>query len=276
MLLFNTKQGIGRASADSQERLEILIDEAKDLVPYLSPEKLGELKSTTPIRTIELSASEILPPVLKPGRLIIVGLNYKSHCDELGFPHPAQAMFFEAPSEAICNTGSDIPIPSDAPDQVDYEAEIAIVIGALASKVSKENAWSVIGGLAPINDVSARDVQSAMTLEALAQAKGFPRFKPFGPCLATVDEFPDPNNIGITTRVNGELRQNGRTNDMLFSIPEIIESVSANIDLQPGDVICTGTPSGAAVEGKYSYLKAGDSIELTVEGLPPLINKFVG
>ncbi len=132
----------------------------------------------------------------------------------------------------------------------------------------------VVAGLAPLNDVSARDVQAQGGLEGVANAKGFPTFKPIGPCLATLDEFTHLHSIGSTTHVNGGLRQSGNSGDMVFPIPQIVALVSRRHSLNPGDIICTGTPGGVAHGGKHPYPRAGDVVTVTVVGLPPLVNEF--
>lgn len=276
MLFYATSQGIARSSGKSFDELDVILPTESDLLPYLSDDGLEFLKSADAVHTIDASSVNYLLPISKPNRVIIIGLNYKSHCLELGYPDPEQLVFFETSNESFCHSGGTIQLPKAAPSAVDYEGEIAIVIGKSASKISKDDAWSVVSGLSPINDVSARDVQSEMTLEALEKAKGFPTFKPFGPYLATTDQFIDPVDIRLRTYVNGELRQDGRSSDMVFSIPEIIEQVSQSISLEPGDVICTGTPSGVALSGDAPFLTNGDCVEITIENLPPLVSHVAG
>ena len=150
------------------------------------------------------------------------------------------------------------------------------MIGKPANGIAAAEAWDVVAGLMPLNDVSARDVQSqGNPLEAVSKAKGFPTFKPHGPVLATPDEFADPNDIALTTYVNGEVRQSGRTSDMVFDIASVVEVVSARIALSPGDVICTGTPGGVAHGGKSPYLVDGDTVEVSLDDLPVLRSRFV-
>lgn len=271
MKLFQTDRGLARQEG---ETLAILDIEETDLDAVLAAGRLSAMRDAATKAHIGLAQASFAPIVQRPGCFVIAGLNYRAHCEEIGRPVPKRLMFGMAPGSAAHGAGQPVQIPSGFSTEVDYEGEIAVVIAKNASQVSAVDAWSFVAGLTPLNDVSARDVQAEGTLEAVGKAKGFPTFKPLGPCLATLDEFPNPLNIGLTTRVNGELRQQGRTIDMVFSIPQIVEIVTAKHTLEPGDVICTGTPGGVAHGGKHPYLKPGDTVEVEVEGLPPLTNLF--
>lgn len=275
MKLYQTSQGIVRQLGDE---LTLLDSDGANLDAVLRSGSLWLLASAPSTAAVEPSfitdAERLLPVVQNPGRFVIAGLNYKAHCEEIGRPVPDRLLFGFAPGSAAHPAGVPVRIPPEASLEVDYEGEIGVVISATASRVSAADALAVIAGYVPVNDVSARDVQAAGTREAVGLAKGFPTFKPLGPCLATLDEFDDPLDVGIKTRVNGELRQRGRSSDMVFSIPEIISVVSAAVTLEPGDVICTGTPGGVAHGGKHPYLRAGDVVEVEVEGLPVLSNTF--
>ena len=274
MQLFVTTEGIARRSPTDPDLLEIIAPADRDLAPHLSPEALAALEKAEPKARVALVDASFLPPIARPGRFVIAGLNYRAHCEEVGRPVPEQLVFAPAIGEPAHASGAPVRIPAEATEQIDYEGEVAVVIGTSASSVDAADAWSVIAGLMPLNDVSARDVQAGATLEAVGRAKGFPTFKPMGPALATADEFPDPLDVGIRTWVNGELRQSGRTGDMVFRIPEIVALVSARIPLEPGDVICTGTPGGVAHGGAHPYLVPGDVVEVELEGLPRLSNRF--
>lgn len=275
MKLYVTSKGIARSSQNDPEQLEIIDTECSDLKSFLALGKLDRVDEFPVIKRLGKKSAVLRPLVSDPDRLIIIGLNYRSHCVEMGREIPQDILFFEVSSDALTHSGSTIKIPESAPGQVDYEGEIAIIIGAEASNVNRKQAWSVIAGVSAINDVSARDIQSLMTLEALEQAKGFPGFKPLGPCLMTANEFEDLENILVRTYVNGELRQDSSSADMVFTIPEIIENLTKVITLKPGDVICSGTPDGVSLSGLYPYLKAGDVVEVEVGDGPRLSNSFV-
>lgn len=274
MQLFVTTKGIARALKSGADELEIVDRTAHDLKTFLATNGLERLRQMTPLETIKMSEAHFLPPIATPSRFVIVGLNYRAHSDEVGKGVPEHPIFFDVPGTAAHGAGHLVKIPASAPDRVDYEGEIGFVIGKRAECIAADDAWSVVAGITPVNDVSARDVQAGGTLEALSQAKGFPTFKPFGPCLACLDEFDDLLDISIRTWVNGELRQEARSSDMVFSLPEIIEAVSAHTVLEPGDVICTGSPSGVAQGGAFPFLKHGDKVEIEIEGLPRLLNEF--
>lgn len=272
MKLFQTDRGVARQEGD---QLAILDIEEVNLDIVLTANKLDEMRDAPTRELVDPDDVVFAPVVAQPGRFVIAGLNYRAHCEEIGRPIPEQLLFGMAPGSAAHAAGQPVRIPATANSEVDYEGEIGVVISRTAHQVSLVDAWSVVAGIVPLNDVSARDVQAAGTLDAVGQAKGFPTFKPLGPCLATLDEFGDPLDIGLVTRVNGEVRQQGRSKDMVFSIPRIIEIVTAKHTLEAGDVICTGTPGGVAHGGKHPYLQPGDTVEVEIEGLPALVNLFV-
>jgi len=183
--------------------------------------------------------------------------------------------------DAVVGPGTPIVLPADAPDQVDYEGELALIVGTGGSNIAAADAWTHIAALTIVNDVSARDIQlsgmadGAITaIDNVSRAKGFPTFKPLGPCLVTVDEFESPLNLQITTYVNGEVRQSARTSEMIFSVPEIVEYVSSSVHLAVGDLILTGTPGGVGL-ATGAYLKAGDVVEIDIEGIGRLTNPVV-
>ena len=267
-----TDQGIGRQEGN---RVAI-ISNHRNLQDILDQNRLRDLGDLPVLKTCSTDEIEYFPLINRNRKFVIVGLNYRAHCEEIGRPVPTSLVFGEVPGTASHSSGGDIIIPKHASNEIDYEGEIGIVIGRDASNIPEDHAQELIAGLLAINDVSARDVQAlGDPLEAVAKAKGFKTFKPHGPYLATLDEFPDPLDIGITTTVNGELRQKGRTSDMVFSLPQIISIVSQKVDLRAGDLICTGTPGGVAHGGKHPFLKHGDEVVVRVEGLPPLTNTFI-
>jgi len=233
-------------------------------------------------RCASIDELEVLAPVPKPGRFVIVGLNYRSHVDE--FSEAAgltpsyeieEPFIFECPGTAVCAPGGEIVLPSES-TQVDYEGEVAVVIGREADHVSEEGAWAHVAGVTAVNDVSARDLQTkAMFGEwqgTVGSAKGFPTFKPLGPALRTADEIDSGFDLGITTTVNGELRQNGRTSEFLTPIDRLISFISQQMVLQPGDVICTGSPRGVGMFLGGIWLRPGDLVEIEVEGVGALRN----
>lgn len=275
--LLQTSQGIARLDNDQVEILDLPYP---DLQAILQSGQFATLCQPATDFSVKqemslTAATHLFEPLCAPQIFVIAGLNYRAHCEEIGRAVPQRLVFGTAPGTAVHVHQQPVTLPASAPHEVDYEGEIGIVIGQPASAVRAVDAWQVIAGLVPLNDVSARDVQAAGSLQAVGEAKGFPGFKPCGPCLATIDEFADPLDISICTWVNGELRQRGRSGDMVFNIPQIVEIVSRTQSLMPGDVICTGTPGGVAHGGKYPYLRDGDVVRIQLDDLPALENRFV-
>jgi 2-keto-4-pentenoate hydratase/2-oxohepta-3-ene-1,7-dioic acid hydratase in catechol pathway len=208
---------------------------------------------------IERASVRLLVPVL-PSKIVAVGRNYRAHAKEMGKPVPEEPLLFLKATTALLPTEFTIRLPK-ASDRVDHEAELAVVIGKTARKVKREEALSHVLGYACFNDVTARDIQQREV--QFTRAKGFDTFAPFGPFIET--EY-DPADQGVRCKVNGEVRQEGRTSDMVFDIPALIEFASAGMTLLPGDVLVTGTPAGVGP------LKAGDVVEVEIDGLGSLRN----
>jgi 2-keto-4-pentenoate hydratase/2-oxohepta-3-ene-1,7-dioic acid hydratase in catechol pathway len=206
-------------------------------------------------------------PVVRPGKVICIGLNYAAHAAESNMDPPAEPVIFFKASNTVVGPDDKVLVPRGS-EKTDYEVELAIVIGAEGRYLeSREAALDVIAGYAVSNDVSER----AFQLERGGQwvkGKSCETFNPLGPWLVTPDEVGDPQDLGMRTWVNAELRQDGRTDDMIFDVAHIVQYVSQFMVLEPGDVINTGTPQGVAFgANEFSYLQAGDVMELEIEGL---------
>ena len=211
---------------------------------------------------VALGDVRLLAPVADP-RLIGVGLNYAEHAAESGLPAPDQPMLFHLPSTAVCNPGDDIIYPRQG-RVVHYEGELAVVIGAPARRVSAGQALDHVFGYTIGNDVSERVIQKAeMANGCLLISKGFDTFKPLGPWIAT---GLDPSDLQLTTRLNGQVVQSTSTADLIFTVSELLEYISAAVTLLPGDVIMTGTPSGVG------EVQPGDVVEIEIEGIGALRN----
>jgi 2-keto-4-pentenoate hydratase/2-oxohepta-3-ene-1,7-dioic acid hydratase in catechol pathway len=213
--------------------------------------------------TYQLSDLELLPPS-QPSKIICVGLNYMDHAKELGMPLPENPIIFLKPPSALIGHLGNIIYPDHA-TQVDYEAELAIVINKRCRNILAENSEDVIMGYTCFNDVTARDLQKKDT--QWTRSKSFDTFAPLGPYI--VEPTFDVGNLAIKTRVNGKIRQNSSTSNLIFNIPTIIEFISGIMTLEKGDIISTGTPPGVG------ELTIGDVVEVEIENIGSLINRVV-
>ncbi len=211
--------------------------------------------------------------VPRPGKIICIGRNYREHANEVGNPVPDTPLLFSKFSSAVAAPGESIPLIPDA-EQYDYEAELAVVIGRAASRVSEGEALAHVFGYCNSNDLSARDLQFRSSQWLLG--KSLDHFLPLGPYLVTADEVGDPQSLRVRCWVNGEIRQDAPTSDMVFSVAELVSYISTYITLQPGDVIATGTPEGVILGMKDKHwLRAGDEITVEITGLGRLTNTLV-
>ena len=224
---------------------------------------------------IDLDSVRLLAPIVNPGKVVAIGLNYMDHVLEAGFDVPEFATMFCKYTSSIVASGDDIRWSEHLTQQVDYEAELALVIGKTARNVSAENAYDYIAGYLNCNDVTARDLQFR-TGDQWLRGKCLDSFCPLGPWLVSTDEIPDPHGLSIQCRVNGEILQNSNTRQIIHRIPLLIEYLSEAFTLQPGDVIITGTPSGVGAFRKPPlWLKQDDVVEIEIEGLGILRNRCV-
>jgi 2-keto-4-pentenoate hydratase/2-oxohepta-3-ene-1,7-dioic acid hydratase in catechol pathway len=213
------------------------------------------------------------PAVPDPGKIVCVGLNYRKHAEETGAAIPETPVLFSKFNNTVAAASEDVPL-TDAATQYDYEVELAVVMGADAVNVSEADALGTVFGYATANDISARELQTRTSQWILG--KTMDKFMPIGPYLVTADEVPDPQKLPLRTWLNGELRQNSNTDDMIFSVAEIIAYISRHFSLAPGDVIITGTPEGVILGmPEKKWMVPGDMVEVEVEGLGKLANRMV-
>ncbi len=215
------------------------------------------------------------PCVPHPEKILCIGLNYRKHAEESNMPIPEYPILFNKFRNALVGSGEPVPIPREA-RQVDYEAELAIVIGRTARNVRKEEAMDCIFGYCAANDLSARDLQFRTHQWLLG--KSCDGFCPLGPYLVTRAEVEDPHALGIRSFVNGKLRQNSSTADMIFRCDELVSYISRYMTLRPGDVILTGTPEGVIMgypEDRRVWLRDGDEVAVEIDGLGRLTNRLV-
>jgi 2-keto-4-pentenoate hydratase/2-oxohepta-3-ene-1,7-dioic acid hydratase in catechol pathway len=212
-------------------------------------------------------------PVPRPSKIICIGLNYLDHVTESGAEIPKAPLIFSKFDTCVAASENPILLPVGS-EQVDFEAELAVVIGRRAKNIKLDDAMDHVFGYTNFNDVSARDMQFADG--QWQRGKSCDTFAPFGEYVATKDEFPDPHNLRIQFRLNGETMQDSKTDQLIFKIPELVEYLSRSITLEPGDIIATGTPPGVGFARKPPvFLKDGDVCEVEIEGLGILINPVV-
>jgi 2-keto-4-pentenoate hydratase/2-oxohepta-3-ene-1,7-dioic acid hydratase in catechol pathway len=222
---------------------------------------------------IPLADVQLLAPILRPRKYLGIGLNYADHVDETGLEKPEYPMFFTKQSSCVIGHNAAIEIPSVS-EKVDYEGELAFVIGKRCKNVSVENAHEVIAGFTIANDVTVRDWQFRSPTWTIG--KSFDTHGPLGPWIATADEIENPHALGLKTWVDDELRQNSNTCYMMFNCYEMIAYLSQAMTLEVGDVITTGTPSGVGVKMKpRGYLKAGQVVKIEIEGIGTLVNSVI-
>jgi 2-keto-4-pentenoate hydratase/2-oxohepta-3-ene-1,7-dioic acid hydratase in catechol pathway len=218
---------------------------------------------------VALADVRLLAPVPDPEKIVCLGLNYRDHAAEAGQEIPAAPMWFAKFANSLIGSGEPIVLPPAHADHVDYEAELAVVIGRAALRVSAERALDYVAGAMPFNDVTARDLQFQNPL--WTSGKAIDTFAPCGPALVTLDQIEDLQSLTLRTRVNGETLQEGTTANQIFGVAEVIAWLSRTMTLLPGDIIATGTPAGVGAS-KGRFLRGGDSVEVEVEGLGALVN----
>jgi 2-keto-4-pentenoate hydratase/2-oxohepta-3-ene-1,7-dioic acid hydratase in catechol pathway len=212
-------------------------------------------------------------PLSNPPRVFAIGLNYRDHAIESKMALPKVPVVFFKLHTGIIGPGENIVLPKNS-TQPDYEAELAFVIGKVGYRISASSWREHVYGYTIINDVSARDVQLATSQWSLG--KSFPTFCPMGPAIVTADEIADPHELAISLSINGEVLQNSNTRELIFKIPDLIEYISSITPLLPGDIVSTGTPSGVGMgRTPQRWLKPGDTVTVTVEGLGSLTNPVV-
>ncbi|HTV39714.1 MAG TPA: fumarylacetoacetate hydrolase family protein [Candidatus Sulfotelmatobacter sp.] len=220
--------------------------------------------------------AKLLAPVV-PAAMLCIGLNYKHHAAESKAPIPEYPVLFVKNPGALNHPGAPIALPRHLrSDEVDYECELAVVIGRACKNASRANALDHVLGYTCANDVSARDWQKIRSGGQWCRGKSFDTFGPLGPCLVTPDEIPNPNALRIRTVINGETLQDWNTNDMIFDVPALIEFLSGSTTLLPGTVILTGTPHGVGMaRNPPRWLKPGDNVTIDIEKIGSLTNPVI-
>jgi 2-keto-4-pentenoate hydratase/2-oxohepta-3-ene-1,7-dioic acid hydratase in catechol pathway len=283
--LFNdrARRKIGIVEDDLQS---VRLDESGlgDITPFLA-------KGFDPARHLKLGPARplaglgFLPPLVPDRNIFCVGKNYAQHAQEFnqsGFDATSKgkdanidefAAIFSKPPSSLIGHDEAIDAHAHVTSQVDYEAELAVIIGRAGKSIPRSQAYDYVWGYSIVNDVTARDLQQSHRQWFVG--KGFDTFCPMGPWMTSADEI-EPENLDLECRVNGELRQKAHTSDLIFDIPHLIETLSAGIRLKPGDIIATGTPAGVGIGfDPPRFLKAGDTIEISISGLGTLRNSVI-
>ena len=239
-------------------------------------EQMRRLDSASPeIQSVLFDETDVVlqAPILRPHKLIGIGLNYRDHIEETKMEVPKEPLLFAMYSNAIISPEQPIKIPAMS-RKIDYEAELAVVIGSKTRNVRPEEALRHIAGYTIVNDVSARDLQRSDG--QWLRAKSFDTFAPMGPCLATRSALNDADGLDIELRLNGQTLQKSNTRNLIFKVPELVSHISKVMTLEPGDVISTGTPGGVGFTRRPPiYLQPGDNVEIEVEGIGILRNPVV-
>ncbi len=255
--------------------------DVSDLVPDWSRETLAaggldrvNAADVSSREQIAVAEHDIAAPLARPGKIVCIGLNYRKHAEETGAPLPEQPVIFMKSADCLVGPFDDIEIPPGS-EHTDYEVELAIVMGnRLKYAASEDDAMSAVAGFSISQDVSERhwQLEKGGTWD---KGKSFPTFNPMGPWVDTSHEF-DPQNLALACSVNGEQRQGSNTNDMIFTIPQLVHYVSQCMELFPGDIINTGTPAGVAMGmDPQRYLVPGDVVETTIEHLGTIRNTCI-
>lgn len=224
-------------------------------------------------RAESFEPGDLGPPSPRPGQVFAIGLNYREHAEEVGADLPQQPVVFTKFRSSLAGPVGEVPVCPT----MDWEAELVVVIGRPTRDVSAADAWDHVAGVAAGQDLSHRALQgSGPAPQQWSLAKSLPGFGPVGPWLVTPDELPDRDSLAIETVVNGEVRQSARTDDLIFSVPALVEYLSGILTLAPGDLIFTGTPSGVAVgRPDQPWLKPGDEVVTRIEGIGELRQTIV-
>lgn len=278
---------------DKRKRLGVVSEDGTNIVeisggPCISHDMVTFLKQNISLNELKCKINEpepesitdqfaLLPPISAPEKIICVGLNYKDHCDEQNIKPPVRPMFFSKYASAIVGPTDNV-IANRNTQKLDYECELAVIIGCEGKNIPRERAMDYIFGYCIAQDISARDWQKEKDLNGgqFLIGKSMDTFCPLGPSIVHKSLVADVNNLSIKTKVNNVEKQCGNTSDMIFKIDEIISSLSSFMTLRPGDIILTGTPKGVGMHRTPpEFLKPGDVIESEIQCLGTMINKVV-
>jgi 2-keto-4-pentenoate hydratase/2-oxohepta-3-ene-1,7-dioic acid hydratase in catechol pathway len=244
------------------------LDFEGDMVAFIGGKKVCKPQSIQPLA---IDGVKMAPPVTRPDKIIGIGLNYKDHAAEQNAPLPEEPKIFAMFPSTLIGPGDPITWDIALTNQVDYEAELAVIIGKKIKNCPESEALGAVFGYTCANDVSARDIQFRNA--QLVWGKALDTFCPLGPWIVTADEIPDPGSLHIRSWLNGNLMQDGHTSRLIFDVPALIAFLSRSFTLVPGDVILTGTPKGVgAFRNPPVFMKDGDTVTVEIEGVGRLVN----
>ncbi|MFW9962523.1 MAG: fumarylacetoacetate hydrolase family protein [Candidatus Sifarchaeia archaeon] len=244
------------------------IDVVRQIVQRYKKTPPGERIMTRPLSSVTLEA-----PISRPGKIVALGKNYLDHVEETGSEVPEFPVVFAKFPSSVIGPDEYIPIP-DISSKIDWEVELGVVIGKVCKNVSEKKSLDFVAGYTIINDISARDLQ--LNDGQWVRAKSLDGFCPMGPCIVTQDELGDASKLKMHTKVNGIIKQESSTSNLIFNVRKIISYLSKSFTLEPGDIIATGTPSGVGfVRNPPEFLKSGDKVELFIEKIGYLRNKVI-
>lgn len=227
----------------------------------------GGIATVAGFPEIDVEGAHVAAPIAKPSAIVCIGMNYAAHCAESGLEPPAEPVVFYKHPNTIVGPHDDVEIPR-ASTRTDWEVELGVVFKKRASYLdSEEEALDCIAGFLVANDLSEREFQIERSGGQFSKGKACPTFTPLGPYLVTPDEIADPQALRLWSKVNGEIRQDSNSKDMIFPVARIIHHMSQFMAFDPGDLLLTGTPEGVALSGRFPYLKAGDVVSVGIEGL---------
>ncbi len=243
--------------------------------PHLAKIIKGNIFGDYKITPEKAEVKKLLAPII-PVNILALGINYKKHGDETAMSYPDQPILFLKATTSIVGHDGPIILPAAGPDSVDYEAELAVVIGKKTKNILPDKAMDYIMGYTCANDVSARDWQFDKQKGQWARGKSFDTFCPLGPWIVTKEEIDDPNNVGIRCIINGQTVQESKTSEMIFNVQNTVSNLSRSMTLLPGTVILTGTPDGVGFTRQPPlFLKAGDLVSVEIEKIGTLTNRVV-
>lgn len=266
MHVVTTGSGIGRIEGATIALLDTPYPDAGAVIEHAG--SLEPLAECAVRARIAVDDARLLPPLTRPRAVWGVGLNYRSKAERTGRGLPADPILYLGAPSAVVAPNSAVTIPVEQTVEMDYEGEIAVVIGQRLYRASAEDVWPCVAGITAANDITARDVMRSTSAPTLA--KSFPGFSPLGASLCTLDEFADRDCISIRTWVNGELHQDDSSAGMIFAIPDLLARISWFAALEPGDIVLTGTPAGTG-QDRQCFLAAGDEIRVEVGPVMPLV-----